>query len=81
MYQLHQACLNQLNAVKKKKVNLSHEARVTGEISFAGQFLLVTLTQRLKLISKQKSLELESSGISFTLALHEVESKSKKIIL
>ena len=54
---------------------------VTGEISFAGQFLLVTLTQRLKLISKQKSFELESSGISFTLALHEIESKSKKIIL
>ena len=54
---------------------------VTGEISFAGQFLLVTLTQRLKLISKQKSFELESSGISFTLVLHEIESKSKKIIL
>ena len=37
MYQLHQACLNQLNAVKKK-VNLCHEAVVTGEISFASQF-------------------------------------------
>ena len=33
MYQLLQACLNQLNAVK-----LCHEAMVTGEISFAGQF-------------------------------------------
>ena len=41
----------------------------------------VAMCTTLKLISKQKSFELESSGISFTLALHEIESKSKKIIL
>ena len=73
MYQLHQACFKQLNAVKK--VNLCHEAMVTGEISFASQFSnpYATTDCDLSLSQNKRSFEHESSGISFTLALHEIE--------
>ena len=61
MYQLHQACFKQLNAVKK--VNLCHEAMVTGEISFAGQFSNPYATTLIATSAHLKTKEVSSTNL------------------